>query len=73
MELQTVVKLERPAFQVDYTTPVMMLGSCFVENMGEKLKYFRFPVDINPCGIVQSFFCCRDYLFSFTQKTIQGR
>ncbi len=62
MELQTVVKLERPAFQVDYTTPVMMLGSCFVENMGEKLKY-----------CLQSFFCCRDYLFSFTQKTIQGR
>lgn len=52
MELQTIVKINKPAFQIDYTTPVMMLGSCFVENMGGKIKYFRFPVDINPCGIV---------------------
>lgn len=29
-----------------------MLGSCFAENIGEKMKYFKFRVDINPCGIV---------------------
>ena len=63
MELQTVVKLERPAFQVDYTTPVMMLGSCFVENIGEKLKYFRFPVDINPCGIVYNPFSVAETIY----------
>lgn len=52
MELQTIVNIEKPDFQISYGTRLMMLGSCFVENMGEKLKYFKFNVDINPCGIV---------------------
>ena len=37
---------------MDYHTRIMMLGSCFVENIGKKLEYFRFHTDINPCGIV---------------------
>lgn len=52
MELQTIVGLEKPAFQIRYDTPLMLLGSCFVENIGARLEYFRFKADINPCGIV---------------------
>lgn len=52
MDLQTVVKLDKPEFQIDYVTRLMMLGSCFVENIGAKLEYFKFNTDINPCGIV---------------------
>lgn len=52
MELQTIVGIDKPVFQLDYTTPMLLVGSCFVENIGQKLEYFRFPVDINPCGIV---------------------
>lgn len=52
MELQTVVKIEQPAFRIDYSSRLMMLGSCFVENIGAKLESLRFQVDINPCGIV---------------------
>lgn len=50
--MQTVVDVERPPFRIGYDTRVMMLGSCFAENMGERLACFRFPVDVNPCGIV---------------------
>ena len=52
MELQTFVPIDRPDFQIDYGTRMMFLGSCFVENIGERLDYFRFSVDVNPCGIV---------------------
>lgn len=52
MDLQTIIKLEKPEFKIGYDTRMMMLGSCFVENIGEKLDYFKFDVDINPCGIV---------------------
>lgn len=52
MELQIRVGLEAPTFQLDYETPLMLIGSCFVENIGAKLEYFRFKTDINPCGIV---------------------
>ncbi len=52
MELQTIVKMDRPAFQLDYSTRLLLLGSCFVENIGAKLAYYKFKVDLNPCGIV---------------------
>ena len=52
MELQTRIDLGRPEFRVDYNTRIALLGSCFVENIGEKLRYFRFKADVNPCGIV---------------------
>ncbi len=29
---------------------LMLLGSCFAENIGDKLEKFRFSVDINPFG-----------------------
>lgn len=52
MDLQTVVNIERPAFQVGYATRIMLVGSCFVENIGARLSRFGFQADINPCGIV---------------------
>lgn len=52
MKLQTKVDIEIPSFLVDYKSQLMLLGSCFAGNMGEKLQYFKFRADVNPCGIV---------------------
>lgn len=52
MKLQTVVDIEKPDFKLDYATRMMLVGSCFVENIGQKLNSFGFQVDINPCGLV---------------------
>lgn len=52
MELQTKVEFGKPGLEVGYDSKIMLLGSCFAENIGEKLKYFRFQADVNPCGIV---------------------
>lgn len=52
MKLQTKVDIETPPFLVDYKSRLMLLGSCFAGNMGEKLQYFKFRADVNPCGIV---------------------
>lgn len=30
----------------------MLLGSCFVENIGKRLQENKFPVDLNPFGII---------------------
>jgi hypothetical protein len=30
----------------------MLIGSCFTNNVGEKLQYYRFPVMINPFGVM---------------------
>ena len=38
--------------KIDYQSKVISLGSCFSENIGEKLTYYKFPVLINPFGIL---------------------
>ena len=52
MELQTKVDVPTPGFRIDYATRLLMLGSCFTENIGGKFRRFKFDVEVNPCGIV---------------------
>lgn len=37
---------------MDYHSRVMLLGSCFAENMGVKFDYFKFQATTNPFGII---------------------
>ena len=38
--------------QIYYASRIGLIGSCFVENMGQKLEYFKFKNWINPYGIM---------------------
>jgi hypothetical protein len=52
MKLQTHIPLAKAENQIDYTSRIMLLGSCFVENIGDKLSYYKFQVLQNPFGIL---------------------
>lgn len=53
MKLQTKILLQpQPHNLIDYNSKILLLGSCFVENIGEKLEYFKFQNTINPFGIM---------------------
>ena len=53
MELfRTVVKCPVSSGKIGYGTPLLMLGSCFAENMGNRLKQNKFNITLNPFGIV---------------------
>ena len=52
MNLQTKITVAAPDFLIDYNSRLMMLGSCFAGNMGSKFSYYKFDVDVNPCGII---------------------
>lgn len=52
MEFRTRVEIEAVQSRVDYDSRICMLGSCFAENIGQRLKYYRFRTELNPCGIV---------------------
>lgn len=53
MNLQTKIPLEKQSNNlIDYNSNVLLLGSCFVENIGEKLSYFKFQSLQNPFGIL---------------------
>ena len=53
MELfRTVVKCDVSPEKIGYDTKIMMLGSCFAENLGVRLKQLKFNIILNPFGIV---------------------
>lgn len=50
MELKTYITIPPPPFQVSYKDRLLLLGSCFSENIGQKLTELKFRADINPFG-----------------------
>ena len=53
MELfRTVVKCTASPDKIGYDTPLLMMGSCFAENMGNRLQQLKFNIMLNPFGIV---------------------
>ena len=52
MEFRTKVPVKQEDSQIAYTSKVLLVGSCFVENIGMKLDYYRFPCMMNPFGIL---------------------
>lgn len=50
MELITRINIPKPPFRISYTDKLLLLGSCFAENIGSKLQTYKFNIDINPFG-----------------------
>jgi len=53
MILQTQIPLKKEAYNpINYDSKILLLGSCFSENIGDKLAYFKFQTSQNPFGIL---------------------
>lgn len=53
MNLQTKIPLEQQVKnRIDYHSRVLLMGSCFSDNIGNKLDYFKFQNGMNPFGIL---------------------
>jgi len=52
MKFQTQIPIQKSDFPMDYQSKIMLLGSCFAENMAEKFEYFKFQTTVNPFGII---------------------
>ena len=53
MRLQTTIPLQPQQHnQIDYNSSILLVGSCFVENIGNKLDYFKFQNLQNPFGVL---------------------
>jgi lysophospholipase L1-like esterase len=53
MKLQTQITLQKEKHNpIDYKSNLLLLGSCFSENIGDKLAYFKFQMKQNPFGIL---------------------
>ncbi|MDE5422208.1 GSCFA domain-containing protein [Ancylomarina sp. DW003] len=49
---RTKVNIPKSEFDFGYQKKAMMMGSCFVENIGSKLKSYKYQVDVNPFGVI---------------------
>lgn len=52
MKLQTQIPLKKSGNPIDYQSKLLLMGSCFVENMGTKFGYYQFQSTLNPFGIL---------------------
>ena len=52
MKLQTQIPLKSLENSIDYNAKVFLMGSCFVENIGEKFSYYKFQSLVNSFGII---------------------
>jgi lysophospholipase L1-like esterase len=53
MNLQTKITLKKETRNpISYNSKIFLFGSCFSENIGSKIEYFKFENTINPFGIL---------------------
>lgn len=52
MDFRTTFSIEPQEPKINYTSEVLSIGSCFVENIGKKLDFFQIPNFQNPFGIL---------------------
>ncbi len=50
MNLRTELKIKPSREQISYKDPVLLMGSCFSENIGKKLEINKFKTLVNPFG-----------------------
>lgn len=52
MQFRTILRPQKSDVDIDYHHPILTLGSCFAENIGQRLAAMRFNTLCNPFGIL---------------------
>ena len=52
MDFFTKINIQVSSFQITHQDKLLLMGSCFTENIGNQLKQYQFPCNINPFGII---------------------
>ncbi len=52
IQFRTEITLPEVSHKLSYRRPSMMIGSCFAENIGSRLKELCFPIQVNPFGVL---------------------
>jgi len=64
MELLTKTDIPVPEWQIGYNDHILLLGSCFSDNMARKLKEYYFRVTANPSGTLYNPFSIAHHVSS---------
>lgn len=52
MQFTTPIVVSKSENAIDYNSKIVSMGSCFAENIGAKLAYYKFQNTVNPFGII---------------------
>ena len=52
LNFRTNIQLKKECNQIDYSSNLVLIGSCFSENISKKLDYYKFKTFSNPFGIL---------------------
>ncbi len=52
MSFRTPIQADRLAKLISHESQVLMLGSCFTDNVGEFMEHYLFNVRVNPFGVI---------------------
>lgn len=52
LNFRTSLSIPPAPFAIDYDARILLVGSCFANNIGDQLLYHKWNVAINPVGIV---------------------
>lgn len=66
MRFSTQIPTEQEA-DITYNSKIMMFGSCFSENIGNKLRQLKFDISNNPLGILFNPCSIRDTILRITE------
>lgn len=70
MKLITEVTFPEYQFRLNHQSPILMMGSCFTENIGRLLEKYLFPVSINPFGVTYNPLSVKRGIEAFLQKEV---
>ena len=70
MSFFTEIKIPEFPLKMDYSKSMMFFGSCFSENIGQKLLDLKFDVDLNPFGILYNPISIANSLHILLEKRI---
>ena len=67
---RTVIEIFESRNKLSYHSKAMFIGSCFAESIGNILQELKFPIDINPFGIIYNPISVKNSIdFLITKKT----
>jgi len=52
LQFTTKIHVKESCFPINYNSKILLIGSCFAENIGDKFQYFKFQSFVNPFGII---------------------
>lgn len=52
MEFRTKIEIGKPGFEIAPCERMLFVGSCFADNIGQRFAEERFPVIVNPYGVM---------------------